>query len=311
MGDSLVDKALSAKRESKQVEFKESFDVSSKQDWCEITKDVVAIANSGGGAILFGVNNLGTPTGVDLASLRTLDPATIVDRIQPYTGTQLANLEVTEVEKAGHRLVAWIIGSAGMPMVFGKPGTYPIEGGKQGTAFGRGTIYFRHGAKSEPGTTEDIARALERKLESIRKEWLSEVRKVVYARSSVWVALRPLDVRQSADPIATPIRLTDDPSAPAYPIVDFDSTHPFRQKELIAEVRKRLPKGVEFNSFDVISVRHVYAIDEKREFAHKPRFGSRQYSPAFIEWIVRQVHADPEFLLVARAKHKKAERPGT
>lgn len=305
MDDSLLEKALAAKRESKQIEFKEAFDVASKQDWCEITKDVVAIANSGGGLILFGVNSQGAPIGTDLTALRAVDPATIADRIQPYTGTQIADLEVTEASKLGHKLLAWLVGPAGMPMVFGKPGTYPVEGGKQNTAFSRGTIYFRHGAKSEPGTTEDIARALERKLESIRKDWLSGVRKVVHAPAGSRVTLLPPDVRQSDAPDATPIRLTDDPAAPAYRIVDPDSTHPFRQKEFISEVRKHLPKSVDFNSFDVVAVRKVHGIDENREFSHKSRFGSRQYSPEFVAWLLKSVNADLDFLLKTRVKYKE------
>lgn len=304
MGDSLLEKALGAKRESKQIEFKEAFDVTSKQDWCEIVKDVVALANSGGGVILFGVDSQGVPSTTDLESLRAVDPATIADRIQPYTGTQVADLEVTEVEKAGNKLLAWLVGAAPMPIVFGKPGTYPIDGGKQNTAFARGTIYFRHGAKSEPGNTEDIARMVERKLEAIRKEWLRGVRKVVQAPPGSRVALLPPEVRQSEAPDATPIRFTDDPLAPGYRIVDPDGTHPFRQKELIAEVRKYLSKSIELNSFDVVSVRRVHAIDDRREFAHKPRFGTRQYSQAFVTWLVDQVGRNPDFFLDARRKYK-------
>ena len=47
----LIEKAKAAKRESKYIEFKVSFDIDSTQDWCEIIKDIVAIANSGGGII--------------------------------------------------------------------------------------------------------------------------------------------------------------------------------------------------------------------------------------------------------------------
>jgi hypothetical protein len=304
VSDVLLDKALAAKRESKQIEFKESFDVTSKQEWCEIIKDLVAIANSGGGVILFGINSRGEPTGVDLTPLRAIDPATIADRIHPYTETHFTDFEICEGEKAGHKLLAWSVKSSGMPTVFAQPGTYPVEGGKQRTAFGRGTVYFRHGAKSEPGTTEDIASALERKLESIRREWLSGVRKVVHAPPGSRVSLMSPEVRQSDSPEATSIRITDDPSAPAYRVVDSDSTHPFRQKELMSEVRKRLPEGTEFNQFDVLAIRHVHAIDEKREFAHKPKFGSRQYSQQFVDWIVSQVSADAGFLLKARTKHR-------
>ena len=47
----LIQKALSAKRESKYVEFKQSFDPNSAREWCEIIKDIVAIANSGAGLL--------------------------------------------------------------------------------------------------------------------------------------------------------------------------------------------------------------------------------------------------------------------
>jgi len=50
-----LDKARNAKRESKYIEFKERFDVNQSQYWCEIIKDIVAMANSGGGCILIGV----------------------------------------------------------------------------------------------------------------------------------------------------------------------------------------------------------------------------------------------------------------
>lgn len=305
MKDTLLAKALAAKRESKQIEFKESFDVASKQDWCEVIKDVIAIANSGGGIILFGLNNRGEPTGTDLSALLAVDPATIADRIHPYTETHFTDIEVLETEKAEKRLVAWFIKPNMIPTVFAQPGTSPIEGGKQRTAFGRGTIYFRHGAKSEPGTTEDIAGAVERKLESIRKEWLAGVRKVVHAPAGSLVSLLPPDVRQSDSPEAAPIRITNDPGAPAYRVVDPDSTHPFRQKELIAEVRRRLPEGIGFNSFDIVSIRHVHGTDDKREFSYKPKFGSRQYSQSFADWLVAQVQVDPAFFEKARDKHRE------
>ena len=279
-------------------------DVASRGDWCEIVKDVVAIANSGGGVILFGVDNQGVPSGTDLAPLRDIDPATIADRTQPYTGTQLVDLEVSEAEKAGNKLVAWLVDAAPMPRVFEKPGTYPVERGKQNTAFARGTVYFRHGAKSEPGTTEDLTRALNRKLESARKEWLSGVRKLVRAPTGSRVAFLPPDVRQSNAPNATPIRLMDDPAAPGYRLVDPDITHPFRQTKLIPNVKKHLAKSIKFNSFDLGAVRYVYAIDDKPALAHKPRFGSRQYSLEFAKWLVDQAQADPAVFIKARVKYK-------
>lgn len=42
--DDLIKRALIASRESKFIEFKEAFDVSSPRDWCELIKDIVALA---------------------------------------------------------------------------------------------------------------------------------------------------------------------------------------------------------------------------------------------------------------------------
>lgn len=60
--DNLLDRALSVTRESKFIEFKEALDVNSARDWCEIIKDIVALANTGGGMIVLGADNRGTPT---------------------------------------------------------------------------------------------------------------------------------------------------------------------------------------------------------------------------------------------------------
>ena len=46
---------------------------------------------------------------------------------------------------------------------------------KQKTAFSAGTVYFRHGAKSEPGTSEDLRASLERELDRIRSSWLDGI----------------------------------------------------------------------------------------------------------------------------------------
>jgi predicted HTH transcriptional regulator len=52
-----------AARESTRVEFKEQLDPADGGDWCEVIKDIVAIANSGGGSIVLGIKNDGTPSG--------------------------------------------------------------------------------------------------------------------------------------------------------------------------------------------------------------------------------------------------------
>jgi hypothetical protein len=210
-----IKKALNAKRESKGVEFKASLNVVSPSEWVEIIKDIVAIANSGGGVILIGVDNHGQPNGFDIKPLLAFDSADITNKIHKYTGVQFAEFEILEVEKSGNKVAALNIQGVSIPIVFTKPGTYDIGGGKQKTAFSIGTIYFRHGAKSDPGNTEDIRKAIERQLESIRKEWTRGVRKVVKAPTGSKVLVIPTKSKASAADKPTSLRVVNDPSAPA------------------------------------------------------------------------------------------------
>jgi len=81
----LVSRAESAKRESRYLDFKEQFDPSASGEWCELVKDLVAMANSDGGVIVVGVRNNGRPSRADLKAILDLDPAKITDQIFSYT----------------------------------------------------------------------------------------------------------------------------------------------------------------------------------------------------------------------------------
>jgi hypothetical protein len=94
-----------------------------------------------------------------------------------------------------------------------------------------------------------------------------------------------------------------------YGQVDPDSSHPYRQKEVIREVNARLD-GTNVNAFDVLSVRRVHVVTEETrpEFVHVPKFGSPQYSDAFVDWLVAEHERDPQFFPRAKAAYL-ATRP--
>ena len=306
-----VEKCLSAKRESKAVEFKESFDPADAGSWCEILKDIVAIANSGGGAIAIGLDSRGNPMGTDVSALLDVDPAVVTDKVAAVTSHQFTDFEITEAEKNGHRVVVLVVGAVAFPLVFEKAGNYHAADGKQKNAFAKGTVYFRHGAKSEPGNTDDIRAVIERKLESIRKDWVDGVKKVVHAPSGSQVSVLAAEVRESASNDATPIRIVDDPKAPAYRRVDFDISHPYRQKDLVAAINRRLPAGFEISTYDVLAVRRTNGIDSKEEYCHHPKFGYAQYSDLFADWVISNYEKDNEFFLKAREKYYEDTHRGS
>lgn len=303
----MPDKAKNAKRESKRVERKEKFDINQKGDWCEIIKDIVAMANSGGGCILVGMRNDGTPSGWDPTPVLNLDPADITDKVAKYTGEQFDGFDITETEKDGHPLAVLQIRGVSMPMVFTEPGTYyDREHEKKKVAFAKGTIYFRHGAKSEPGNFKDLRECIDQEIERCRRSWLSNIRKVIEAPIGSRVDVLQPRVIESALPSETSIRIVDDLTAPAYRGIDRDQTHPHRLKELVPLVNQRLGGSKDIIPYDVLCVRKVHKIDQtKPEFYWKPRYGSPQYSGAFVDWLVEQYKKDSLLFDKARKEYKK------
>lgn len=294
---------LAAKGESRNVEFKSRFDPAQLGDWCELLKDVVAIANSGGGSILVGVDDDGRCCGpAACAKLLALDPAEIANKIAKYTGAPFDSFTVAPAKRHRGKIAVISIGSADPPLIFEKPGSYEIPNEKkqqQKVAFGVGTLYVRHGAKSEPARYIDVAKLVDRSVQRARKDWFAGMRKVAMAPRGSTVSVLPPKVVQSSDPSATPIRLTANPNAPEYQLVDPDKTYPWRQKELIQELNKTL--STKINSFDLLAVRRFYNIDGDAKFVYKHQFGSQQYSPTFANWILEQHAQDPRFFLKCRA----------
>jgi hypothetical protein len=297
-----------SKKESKRTDFKERLDLSKAEDWCEIIKDIVAMANSGGGSILIGIKDDGTPSDWNPAGILALDPAQIVDKVAKYTGEQFAGFEIIAGEREGHQLAEIRISRAATPMVFVQPGTYEFAPGKQKTAFARGTVYFRHGAKSEPANSRDLREFVEREVERSRKAWLGNIRKVVKAPADSRVSvIPPTRQSQAAVSSAAAVRLVDDPSAPIYGKLDPDDTHPHRQKEVVEKLNARLPGGKRITPFDILCVRQVHMIDaSKPQYYHRSKFSSPQYSDAFVDWLLDEFVKDGSFFENARADSRRA-----
>jgi hypothetical protein len=291
-------------RESRGLDFKEQFNPDVPGEWCELIKDIVAIANSGGGRIVVGVKDNGQPSGWDPAPLLQIDHAKIVDRIARYVGEPFGEFETGSGEVRGKPVATIAISGVPIPMVFVQPGTYDIGGGKQRTAFGRGTVYFRHGAKSEPAHPRDLRNAVERELERVRRSWLGNIRKVVKAPAGAQVEIRPSEVRESLSSSARAIRLVDDPRAPAYRKIDPNVTHPYRQKELVKRVNELLAGVRKVSPYDIQCVRRVHSAEKRSDWYYKPNFTSPQYSDAFAAWIVGQHSADADFFDKCKALHK-------
>jgi hypothetical protein len=279
-------RAERATRSSKRVALRDSI------DGVELVRDIVAMANSGGGVIV-------------LDGIAGVDEELLHERLSEYAEPEFEGFAVQALPRGGRPSTAVVVeGVRNAPLVFTQTG----RSGGDHVAFVRGGLYFRHGAKSEAATGDDVRDFIRRQLEATRTQWLANIRQVMHAPDGAEVAVIETAERDE-EGRPTLIRLTTDPHAPLYGQVDPDQSHPYRQKEVIREVNARLGEGT-VNAFDVLSVRRVHAISEETrpEFVHVPKFGSPQYSDAFVDWLAAEHQREPGFFAKAKARYL-ATRP--
>jgi hypothetical protein len=284
-----LSRAAEARRSSKRVALKERFDKRASGDWLELVRDVTALANSGGGVVV-------------LDGVTDVDEERLHELLASYAEPEFESFAVEALTRAARPATAIVVSPvANTPLVFSRQGRYRGPEGAEHVAFVRGGLYFRHGAKSEPATGADVRDFIKRQLDATRSQWLANIRQVMHAPDGAEVAVIETAERDE-EGRPTLIRLTTDPHAPLYGQVNPDQSHPYRQKEVIREVNARLD-GQSVNAFDVLSVRRVHAITEETrpEFVHVPKFGSPQYSDAFVDWLVGEHGRDPQFFPRAKA----------
>ncbi len=291
--------AASRTRESRTLDFKSSFDAADSGCWCEFIKDIIAFANSGGGVIIVGVNDDGTNSGFDVSTVLSIDPAVLTDKINSYTGYSFGDFEIHPVERSGVTVAAIVVGASTIPVLFTKPGEYERPRGTKKSAFAKGTVYFRHGAKSDPGSLTDMIEWREREIARIRKGWLGGIRQVVETPVDQQVSV----VRSAGNNQLQGVRIVGDPTARAVRIEDPALHWPNRQADVIRQVKEALPDLVGFNGHDILCIKSQYGITpiSRPDYVLKPhQKASPQYSDAFVRWIIDQYAADQTFFTSAR-----------
>lgn len=306
----LLEIASETLKENKQIDFKEAFDPTSAPEWCQILKDIIAMSNSGGGVILFGVKDDGNAVeDFDNASILNIDPATIADKVYSYTNENFSEIKIAQVARKDGTVPIFLIEAAPTPIVFVKPGADVSEKGKQRPAFVKGSVYFRHGAKSEPGNTNDIKQALDRAINRTKKNWFEGVRKISNIKDSDEIIVKksteqdqPKTIRQ------VPGRIVSDSAAPSFRPDNAADLWPHRSKELTNKVNASLPEGKKISNHDLLSIKSKFKIDEKTkpDLVYKPyKDVSPRYSDDFVKWILDSFLENPNFFEEAKAHYKE------
>lgn len=151
--------------ETASLDFKETLDLTQGRDRVEFAKDVLAMANSGGGDIVVGVedttrHHVGISEEIS-ATLR--DSKTVNDKLKKYCGgfvrVLVAQHEIPDPVRGTVRLAMIRVPRAARPIPAQDDGAYPDPSNpsKQKWAFRRGDIYVRKGDESvKVETPEDL-----------------------------------------------------------------------------------------------------------------------------------------------------------
>ena len=314
-------------RESKRVDFKGAFNPSSRKEWCEIIKDIVAMANSGGGLLLFGIDDKGNNIEFDPSVMLNLDEADITNKIYSYTGENFDNFKIYSFNRNGKEIAVIEIGESNTPLVFEKEGYYKNDMGKDCRAFQQGTIYFRHGAKSETATNRDIRDFINRKIDLEKKSMLNGLRKVVEAPPGYQIKVLPPEVVETTSEDAIPIRFVDDSNAPAYRKINvknirivndkkaleikplnIDSLYPYKLSEVTIEINKKLKGKITISKYDVTCIVSVYKLRENPNLIFKSKYSLPQYSNAFVDWVLKKYKLNKLFFNETREKYLEQRR---
>lgn len=271
-------------------------------------KDIVAICNSGGGTLAVGINNAGEGCRSNVRPVLDYDHAKYCDLIKKYTMQNFSNFEVIEAKKDGHIIAIFLINPPDSPLIFEKPGTYPVDNNHQKTVFSQGTIFFRHGAKSETGSTEDLRKFIHQRVREMQNQLMKGMRKVSVAPRGSQLQVVPRGAVIAGIGGAMPVKITTDPNAQSAIVVDRDQIFPYRRKDIIERLKKALPPESVPNAYDLQAVNIVYNIAAEESLSWKPQFSSRRYSDAFIKWVVDKISKEKDFLQVTRHRFFEMSR---
>jgi hypothetical protein len=163
-------------------------------------------------------------------------------------------------------------------------------------------FYFRHAGKSMPATGADLQLFCEGLLDRASRKLSKRIRRALLR--TIGQVGRADRVRRSGSSNATaaanlqPVRIVTDKNAPPLRPQHVDRLYPWRQKELVQELNKRLGAR-KLTTYDVQAVRRQHHLDDHPEFVfHLPGAG-RRYSPALADWMLGRHAIDPEFFATA------------
>jgi len=186
--------AQERKAELDELDYKTSFDMSSRRDKVELAKDVIAMNNTSSGYILLGVADDGMPKGLSKEQYDTLDPTPLSNKVNEYATPQEARLRLAKYElfleseeEPSYFGLLYCPRRRGLPIMMSKDGNYPDPNKPSHHlhAFRKHDVYVRRGAQSKPIQPEDLNRFFDEALDIAKESWMQEVTNIIDSATQV------------------------------------------------------------------------------------------------------------------------------
>lgn len=161
-------------------DYKLSFDSADSEARLNLVKDVIAMANAGGGEIIFGRSETETP-GIAIETAKALDSAKVADMAGKFAKPANLNLSHEDTLLENGRVLHTIrVAAAEYPIVMADIGNYMHKSsGKNQHVFQKGDIWTRHSSKTERVTYDDIRSWIEKAKRTEREAVLNRITKVI------------------------------------------------------------------------------------------------------------------------------------
>ena len=163
--------------ETTSCDLKTSFD-GSNRSWVNIAKDIVAMSNSGGGIIVFGVDDDGRRVGLEEPLLSLMDPARINGKIEPRAPGARVDSSYFETTYYRLRYGFLCIHPQDDLIVFEREWGYHKPNGQYRTVIREGVLYARGVGETRPARQADVTYILRRLIETASKALLARIEQI-------------------------------------------------------------------------------------------------------------------------------------
>jgi len=170
--------------EDPQLDYKLTCHPKEEKSWLDITKDIIAFANTIGGYIVFGVKDITFEVvGLGDEIVRIMkDANNILQKVNKYLEPHITDLRTKSYQDDDKTIIVLFIPeTANKTHMFSKDGTFTHISGKPGWAFRRGTFYVRRSGGNHLGDSRDFDEIVQKRISQFRESILGKIARVVEA----------------------------------------------------------------------------------------------------------------------------------